>query len=281
MISTVIPVHLRSKSDLSFLKRALRSLVAQIYKPSEVILSVDLCPDFNRFKEVIRTEFPELNLIFLKHSKPLGISANTNMGLNQVSERYVHVLHQDDWLFKPDVYAHLSVAAQENTKQFFLLSGLRLERIYRPHFDLTALVGNNQIGGPSGIFFPYSDDSFFDENLTMLLDVDFVFSLIKKFGEPTVLDKVCIEYGVSDEQAQNLVTDIDFSNELVYVFHKHQLKSLRIALCSLLTTDVDVMFSVSQSVLKVPTNKAIVLIVKSIRFFARVVLFLRRNRKKF
>ncbi len=280
MISTVIPVHLRSKSDLSFLKRALNSLVAQVHRPSEVILSVDLCRDFSRFEEELRTEFPELNLIFLEHLKPLGISANTNMGLKKVSASYVHVLHQDDWLFKPDVYAHLSAAAQKSTKQFFLLSGLRLDRIYRPHFDLTALVGNNKIGGPSGVFFPYSTDLFFDENLTMLLDVDFVFLLNKKFGKPTIIDKVCIEYGVSDEQAQNLVTHMDFKNELVYVFGKHQLDSLRIAFCSLLTTDANTVFSVTQSLLEVPANKSSLFLVKSIRFLARVLLFFRRDRRK-
>jgi len=281
LISTVIPVHLRSNTDLSFLKRALSSLVAQNYRPSEVILSVDLCPDFSSFEKAIRAEFPELNLIFLEHSKPLGISANTNMGLSKVSDRYVHVLHQDDWLFKADVYAHLSAAAQESTREFFLLSGLRLGRIYRPHFDLTALVGNNQIGGPSGVFFPYSADLLFDQNLTMLLDVDFVFLLIKKLGRPTILDKVCIEYGVSDDQAQNLVTDIDFDNELVYVFDKHKIKGSRVALYSLFTSDADVVFSISHSVLKVPTNKLGILVIKSIRFLARVTLYLRRDRKKF
>lgn len=281
MISTVIPVHLRTNTDLSYLKRALGSLVAQNCRPSEVILSVDLCPDFSIFEKEIRAEFPELNLIFLEHSKPLGISVNTNMGLSKVSDRYVHVLHQDDWLFEVDVYAHLSAVSQKYTREFFLLSGLRLGRIYRPHFDLTALVGNNQIGGPSGVFFPYSADLFFDQNLTMLLDVDFVFLLIKKLGTPKIIDKVCIEYGVSDDQAQNLVTDSDFSNELVYIFGKHKIKSSHIALYSLCTSDAEVVFSITHSVLRVPTNKLGILVVKSIRFLARVMLYLRRNRKKF
>jgi len=280
LISTVIPVHLRSKCDLYFLKRALSSLVAQVYRPSEVILSVDLCPDFRKFKKEILAEFPDLTLIFLEHSTPLGISANTNMGLRKVSNKYVHILHQDDWLFESDVYDYLSAMTQKSKKRFFLLSGLRLDRIYRPHYDLTALVGNNHMGGPSGVLFPYSSDLIFDENLTMLLDVDFVSLLIKKFGKPTVIDKVCIEYGVSDEQAQNLVTDSDFKNELIYLFHKYKLKGVHIALSSLLSTDADVVYSVSQSLLKVPTNKLSIFIIKSIRFLARAVLYFGRHRIK-
>lgn len=277
MISTVIPVHIRSDLDKNFLFRALTSLNSQELKPLEVILSVDKCPDFLIFQKEILQAFPGLNLLFIEHPNSLGISKNSNMGIYKASGDFIHVLHQDDWLFDSDIYSLLSATLRNTNRQFLLLSGMRLNRIYTPRFDLTALVGNNEVGGPTGVIFPNFGDLWFDENLVMLLDVDFVHNLINKFGKPKVIDRVCVEYGVSGDQAQNLVTSLGFIGELAYIFKKLNLARSRVMITALFRLDAKIIFAVSDTLLKLPSNPILSTLLNVVRFCAGQKLRTRRN----
>jgi hypothetical protein len=143
---------------------------------------------------------------------------------------------------------------KEEHHGFLLLTGKRLDRIYNPRFDLTALVGNNQFGGPSGVVFRNFQRQCFDESLTMLLDVDFVYQIQTALGKPLVINELCIEYGVSDGQAQNLVSSSDFKSELNYVSKKLNLRRSRILLEAFLYHDTQVLLLVSDALLKVNSN---------------------------
>lgn len=254
MISTVIPVHIRTDADMEYLERALKSLSSQTTPPIEVVLSVDLCPDFDSFEESVRASFKSLNIVFLRHPKPLGISKNSNKGLFVAKGTHVHVLHQDDWLASVSVYESIWAILKEQHDGFLLLTGKRLDRIYSPRFDLTALVGNNQVGGPSGVVFRNFQRQCFDEGLTMLLDVDFVYQIQTALGKPFVINELCIEYGVSDGQAQNLVSSSEFKRELNYIFIKQNLRRSRILLEAFLHHDMQVLLLVSDALLKVNSN---------------------------
>ena len=278
-ISTVIPVHISCDEDMVFLDRALESLRIQTFQPLEVILSVDLCPNFIEFKDTIRLNFTSLNLLFLEQPRPLGISQNTNQGLQIARGDFVHVLHQDDLVVDSVTYEVLSLEITENKELFYLLSGKRLERDYLPHFDLTALVGNNQIGGPSGCFFPNFAEIFYDEELTMLLDVEFVFRLRNKFGSPRVIEKICIQYGVSNGQAQNSVTSTEFRNEVNYVLKKLKISKTRLIFEALLFQNLEKVYSVLDTLIKSEDELVWSLVLRSMRLSLIPFLSLRRRYK--
>lgn len=96
----------------------------------------------------------------------------------------------------------------------FLLTARRLDRVYRLTFDLTALVGNNRFGGSSGLIFMRSEDLSFDPNLTALCDVDLLYRLLEKFGSPEIMPSISIDYGVSEDQAQNKIGIQEFEREV-------------------------------------------------------------------
>jgi glycosyltransferase involved in cell wall biosynthesis len=258
-LSVVIPVYLRNQNDLLFLKRSLDSIYLQTLFPCEVIISNDSSPSFDGELKQLISNYHKLKITFVRNSSERGISKNSNNGMRLAKSNFIHVLHQDDWLIEPNFYQELELSLTSSVRSFFLLPWRQLQVFYTPQFDLTALVGNNRVGGPSGVIFPNEPYHSFDEELSMLCDVDFVYRLFKRFGKPQIFGKPVIEYGVSDVQAQNQITSSEFSNELRKLFAKHKLSSGRILFVALTRFQPEVSYGIAKHLGSLPT-----------RFFTRV-----------
>jgi glycosyltransferase involved in cell wall biosynthesis len=237
-LSVVIPVFVKNAESFAELLRAIESIYRQQFRPQEVILSIENTDyDFLAFEKMIN-DYKDLNIRCIKNVGLKGISSNTNNGIARAESQFIHVLHQDDWLTNDLVYEQVIQVLQSNPKKYFLLSWKRLQVFGRPRFDLTAYLGNNHFGGPSGIIFPASSEIRFDENLSMFCDIDFLIQLQNAFGAPLVSELSSIEYGVSDGQAQNHISKDLFSRELIYLFSKHNPNKWRILLVALTTYKV-------------------------------------------
>jgi len=258
-LSVVIPVYLRNENDLFFLKRSLDSIYLQTLFPCEVIITNDSSPSFDGELKQLISHYHKLKIEFVRNSSERGISKNSNNGMRLAKSNFIHVIHQDDWLIEPNFYRELELSLSSSARSYFLLPWRQLEVFYTPQFDLTAMVGNNRVGGPSGVIFPNEPSHSFDEELSMLCDVDFVYRLFKKFGKPQIFPKHVIEYGVSDGQAQNQITSTEFSNELRKLFSKHKLSSGRILFVALTRLQPEVSYGIAKHLGSLPT-----------RFFTRV-----------
>jgi glycosyltransferase involved in cell wall biosynthesis len=227
-ISVVIPVLLRNQADIFHLKRALDSIYKQSQLPAEVILSNDSESNFQKVLNEIISDFGLLNIVLLDNQGKRGISSNTNNGLANVGYDHVHVLHQDDWIINSSLYEDIIRLIDEDSGQYFLLPSQlqpagQLKKVTTwPKFDLTALVGNNLVGGPSGVIFPRSEFFLFDHNLSLYCDLDFVHQLTIRLGKHKSYKKISIEYGVSAEQAQNQISREDIKLELEYFVSKYR-----------------------------------------------------------
>jgi glycosyltransferase involved in cell wall biosynthesis len=215
-------------ADWDRLRRALTSVKNQTVLPEIVLLSDDSINDNSEAFTEIYAEFEELNIHSTRNSGNHGISNNSNNGIRNIKTSFIHVLHQDDWLIDFDAYRNLRNILVRSPQNFVLLGRQKSQVIHRPVFDLTALVGNNQVGSPSGVIFPSDLGMFFDPNLHMLCDVDFFYRLNLVLGEPIVLEGAVIENGISDDQAQRSITRENFVNELKFILQKHQVSRMTI-----------------------------------------------------
>ena len=97
LVSAIITTHNRPPE---FLLRALNSVLNQTYKMLEIIVVDDSTPDFSQRDAVelaVRNASP--NVLYIKHTKNLGVCAARNTGLAHAHGYYVAFLDDDDeWL---------------------------------------------------------------------------------------------------------------------------------------------------------------------------------------
>jgi len=274
-LAVIIPVFVNNLEGETQLYRALESVSRQSVLPSEVVLTVDKPRREDSLFTRLRRDFSELHILVVMNIGPRGISSNSNNGIRHVRSQYIHILHQDDWLIDANTYKELENYALSDMS-FLLLPGKRLNRFSIPKFDLTALLGNNRFGGPSGLIFPRDSTVFFDEELSMLCDVDFVFQLYKKFGKPEVFERFVIEYGVSDGQAQNHIGQDQFAREVKTVFAKHKPNKSKISLIALLRYQSDSTYSIMKNLELLDNSFLFGLFIKIVAVYSRVISRLRR-----
>ena len=276
-IGVIIPVFIRELEGERQLYRALGSIIQQSFTPMEVILTVDN-PEPNNylFTKLVR-EFSDLNIKIVKNYGPRGVSSNSNNGIKLMQSKYTHILHQDDWLIDSNVYIEIAEYSTASTECFFLLPGKILDSVFFPKFDLTALLGNNRFGGPSGMIYPSDSSILYDERLSMLCDVDFIIQLRKKFGEPKVFDRALLEYGVSAGQVQRNITKEQFSQELQTIFAKHKPNRWKIILITLFRYKSDELHGIAHNLGQIDNSIFLALFIKIVILYSR--LFSRLKRK--
>jgi glycosyltransferase involved in cell wall biosynthesis len=278
-LGTVIPVFIKKPADWDQLRRALTSLKNQTVLPEIVLLSDDSVDENCETFTQIAAEFEELNIHAIRNSGERGISHNSNNGIRHVETSFIHVLHQDDWLIDFDAYRMLCKTLNKNPQQYVFLGSRKSQVIHRPVFDLTALVGNNQVGSPSGVIFPSSVGIFFDPELHMLCDVDFYYRLNLLLGEPLVLKGAIIENGISDDQAQLSIAYEDFVKELKYILRKHRVSRIRIFFKSIFGRPFDQTYAILDS-LRNSTEKAPYRVFFKLAMTASIILIKLSGRKK-
>jgi hypothetical protein len=274
-LAVIIPVFVNNLEGETQLYRALESISRQSVLPTEVILTSDNPGPEDSLFTRLHKDFSELHIQVVVNFGPRGISSNSNNGIRLAQSQYIHILHQDDWLIDTSAYKELGNYGLSD-RSFLLLPGKRLNQSSLPKFDLTALLGNNRLGGPSGLVFPRESKVFFDEGLSMLCDVDFVFQLYKKFGKPQVFERFVIEYGVSDGQAQNHISQQQFSQEVKKVFTKYQPNRWKIASIAIFRYRSDSTYAIVKNLELLDNSFLFGYFLKIVTAYSRIISRLRR-----
>jgi hypothetical protein len=84
-----------------------------------------------------------------------------------------------------------------------------------PQWNDRLIFGVNTISSPSVLSFRNQNVSFFDENLTMLMDCEYYYQLYLKYGEPTVLNETLIsnrihQFQISTNYEGNINEEINY-----------------------------------------------------------------------
>ena len=220
-LSTVIPVFYRNSDSGDQLRRALTSVVLQDFSPSQVILSDDSSVTDQPYVLQIVSEFESLPITYVKNFGKKGISGNSNNGIRLSTSNYIHVLHQDDFLAHGNVYRETIESLVRSNSGWAVLPFNSNGRVMTPTWRLEALVGLNEIGGPSGVVAKNCHFFEFDEQLELFNDVDLFFRFSKIYGEPSVTRSLSISYGSGDYQVQRNTSPAKAAAEYKYLSIKY------------------------------------------------------------
>ncbi len=216
-ISTVIPVFLDSGLPFEIFTQTIDHVMKQSVLPTEIIISDDsssrLIEDWLREIE----DDTRVSFVYIRNTGSKGVSGNSNFGAVKARGEFIHFLHSDDLIASQFAYEDALKALSSGEKSWLLFGGETNGATTIPELDNLNLFGINSVGGPSAIFIRSEAFDFFDEKLSMLMDIEFYKRTLSKYGPPEVLRSVYLRFGFGDWQIQNNISMGAIQNELEYL----------------------------------------------------------------
>jgi len=222
--SIVIPTWEQYGFGLIFLEQLLRSIKAQTLKDFEIIIS-----DHSVSNEIenLVFKFPDLDIVYVRNENLRGNSpANLNNGLKLAKGEIIKIMFQDDFFVNKNSLEMIKNHFDNNSCYWVVngcchtTDGVNLDKYMIPSWNDKILEGVNTISSPSVLSIKNSEISFFDENLTMLMDCDYYYTLFKKHGLPSVLPEYLIANRMHNYQISSMYTK-DINEEINLVKNKN------------------------------------------------------------
>lgn len=201
-ISVIIPTYNRYET----LKRALRSVFAQTYQPSEVIVIDDGSND-ETYK--IIDDFPS---IIYYRQKNAGVSAARNQGIKISRYEWIAFLDSDDEYQTNKLALHVKLHKQNLSLKFSYTNELWIRNQTRVNIPdkfqkYSGMIFDkcltHCIIAPSSVFIHrdiFDDIGVFDESLAVCEDYDFWLRLTYKYAAGLVDEPLIVKYGGHKDQ---------------------------------------------------------------------------------
>ena len=158
------------------------------------------------------------------HNTNKGISVNTNNAIKQAKGEIVKVLFQDDFLYSENSLQEIA----DNFKGGWMVTacehspdGATMIRPFYPKYNDEIYLGNNTISSPSVLAFANDNPLMFDENLEMLMDVDYYKQLFDRYGLPSVLNDINVVNRVGQHQISLNVKPEQLAEEIEITKQKY------------------------------------------------------------
>lgn len=175
MISICIPAYEQGEGHAT-LEKLLQSIQMQSFKEYEICVSdnsgtfQDLCIKYGaRWQH---------------NDKTFGVSANTNAAIEMATHDCIKVMYQDDWFITDCLHEFITDTWKVSASTHYFESGKKINQY--PDFIRTMTTQSNGIGMPSVISFNKCKARF-NEDLKMVLDIDFYFQLFNIYGQPEII----------------------------------------------------------------------------------------------
>ena len=216
MISIVLPVH-NMQDYKKFLTRALESIASQTYKDIEVVI-----PDnsFGFTRTGIDKLLKNYNLRYNRFiNEEHGMAQNSNAGIKAATGDLIKILYMDDYLAHDDAIKDIV----ENFNRDWLVTASINDQGYGknlPTYNDEIHTGKNTIGSPSVL--TLKKGTYFDEEMTWLLDCDLYKRLYAKYGEPAIINKIGVVIGIGTHQMTNRLSQQEKDNEHLYMNEKYE-----------------------------------------------------------
>ena len=224
-ISVCIPTWEQYGNGFFYLKSLFETLKKQTFKNFNVIISDH---SINDEIELFVDSFKEyFEVIYVRNNENRGNSpANTNVALKHADGDIIKVMFQDD-LFVDNKALEIIYKTFEDKNCMWAVNwcnhtndGVFFNREMVPSWNDQILVGVNTISSHSVLSFRNSEISFFDENLTMLMDCEYYYQLYLKYGKPTIINNILISNRMHSNQISSRYNR-DINEEINYVKNKH------------------------------------------------------------
>lgn len=215
MISIIIPVYEMGGRGVEMLDDLLRSIEKQSYQDCEVIISDN--SENNQIRDYVGHRYK-----YVRNEKRYSPSANLNNALKYATGEIIKPMMQDDYFTDENT---LKVFA-EMTKGWAVCVSRHTDdrgdhRPYEQCNIIELVKGCNTFGSPSAVAWRRNELRF-DENLLWLVDCDFYAQLIRKCGQPDLLN-TSVTIRIWDGQMTNIgATGSVRIDEANYVINKWQ-----------------------------------------------------------
>lgn len=227
-ISVCIPTWEQYGYGKVFIARALESIKIQTYKNIEIVIS-DHSKD-ETIKNVLKDYIGELPIKYVKNTKNYGNGpANTNNCIRNSDGDILKFLFQDDFFFKNNALELIyQKFIEKNTKWVVNGSnhtkdgGKTFFNYMVPKWNDQIPFGINTISSPSVLSIINNKETFFDENLEMLMDCEFYYQLYSKYGLPIIIDEYLVTNSLHANQISSLYKK-DLGEEIQIVKNKHNI----------------------------------------------------------
>jgi glycosyltransferase involved in cell wall biosynthesis len=222
-ISICIPVWEQHGVGLSHLKDLICSIFLQSFKDWEIIIS-----DHSKNDDICDyiTEC-DANIKYVRTLTNYGNGVhNLNQSLQRASGEIIKIMFQDDLMYSDKCLEYIYDSFQIPTNEWVVcgcnhtLDGINFDKTLVPYWNDDILYGVNTISSPSVLAFRNKDIEFFDENLTMLMDVEYYYRLYKRFGHPHIINDTLISNRQHPNQISNRY-DKNINDEIEYVKQKY------------------------------------------------------------
>jgi glycosyltransferase involved in cell wall biosynthesis len=182
----------------------LNKLLISIYNQKEVDFEVIITDDSsnNDVKNLVDSFKKNGHIInYHKNNPALGAPKNWNFGFRLAKGEYIKIMHHDQW-FNDDYALKKMKEKIKNDKNSFVFSAAKnIFQNKTSDFRLTTkdlheiinepekLILANKIGGPTAILFRKEFNTFFDEKIIWLVDVEFYLQLLNKKFKLVYIDE--------------------------------------------------------------------------------------------
>lgn len=227
-ISVCVPTWEQYGYGKSFIVRALESIKIQTYKNIEIVIS-DHSKD-NTIESVVKDYIHKLPIIYVKNTKNYGNGpANTNNCIRNSSGDILKFLFQDDFFFKNNALELIVQKFMESNTKWIVTGsnhtkdgGKTFFNYMTPKWNDKIPFGVNTISSPSVLSILNDKETFFDENLEMLMDCEFYYQLYSKYGLPYIIGEYLVTNALHANQISTLYKK-DLQEEIEIVKNKHNI----------------------------------------------------------
>lgn len=227
-LSICIPTYEMHGHGRAFLEHSFNLLVSQTHKDFEVVISDHSRDD--SIKDLCTAFEDRLSIQYHRNSKKRGnSSANLNNSINYAYGELIKILFQDDFL-----YSHTSlqeiVDNFDPEKDHWLVTacehsddGKHFYRPFYPTYNDEIHLGENTISSPSVLTIKNDNPLLFDEKLVWLMDCDYYRRCHDTFGEPKILNTICVVNRTGEHQmsSSERTSKKIRGKEYVYILKKY------------------------------------------------------------
>lgn len=225
-ISICIPTWEQHGYGITYLKFLLDTIKSQTFKNFNVIISDhSLDEEIKKLSESYKNDF---EIIYIKNIEKRGNGpANTNVAIKNADGDIIKIMFQDDLFVNNDALQIIHDTFEITGCNWLVngcnhtTDGINFNREMIPSWNDQILYGVNTISSPSVLSFRNSNTSFFDENLTMLMDCEYYYQLYVKYGKPFITKNVLISNRTHPNQISSRYTK-DINEEINYVKDKYR-----------------------------------------------------------
>lgn len=226
-ISIAIPTYEAGGRGREVLEYSFERMKEQTYKDFDVVIADHSVND--EIKNLCSEWEDKLDIKYFRNEKNRGsASANTNFSIEKATGKWIKLLCMDDYLFGK--YALEIIAENLDNKYIWMATAYwhtyDKKEFVRKHYpslnDQIYIV--NTIGTPSCVIVKNLKDlPKIDKNLTYAYDCEFYYQLIKKYGNPKLIDEPTMVNYLWNNSVSSKVTQELINKENMYILEKHGL----------------------------------------------------------